>query len=123
MLEESSLNDLSEEQLKVLFYLYYKEKSFMNEIGESQCISNSTGTVVVDKLIKKELVYRQRSDQDRRQVEVYISEKGKELLEQILARRHKRLEIFLSMMNSEEIEIVNKSLNILGEKIKVALEN
>lgn len=118
MMEECVKNELTEEQFKVLFHLYNKEKAFMNEIGESQCISSSTSTVVVDKLIKREFVYRKRSESDRRQVEVYITEKGKECLDQILSRRRKRLEEILGNINEQEIDAVDKGLTILNEKIK-----
>ena len=118
MHEESIKNEISEEQFKVLFHLYNKEKAFMNEIGESQCISSSTSTVVVDKLIKREFVYRKRSENDRRQVEVYITEKGKECLDQILSRRRERFEGFLANLNEQEIDAVDKGLTILNEKIK-----
>lgn len=122
MVEETSKSNLSEEQIKVLFDLYAKEKLFMNEIGSSHCISNSTSTVIVDKLIKKELVYRKRSSSDRRQVEVFITDKGKEIIEQALSRRRQKLEKLLGNLTSNEIEDVDRGLDILISKIKNASE-
>lgn len=116
--EESIKSEVSHEQFKVLFHLYGKEKVNMNEIGDNVCISNSASTVLIDKLIKLELVERSRSEKDRRLVEVSVTEKGKDLLKKIIDRRHKLIEGFLNTMNKDERSIISQSINILDKNLK-----
>ena len=118
ILEESINNEISYEQFKVLFQLYGKEKVNMNEIGENICISNSACTILIDKLIKLELVERKRSDKDRRLVEVYITPKGKESLSNIIKKRHELVEGFLSSMTEHEQKIISQSILILSKNIQ-----
>ena len=118
ILEESINNEISYEQFKVLFQLYGKEKVNMNEIGENICISNSACTILIDKLIKLELVERKRSDKDRRLVEVYITPKGKESLSNIIKKRHELVEDFLSSMTEQEQKIISQSILILSKNIQ-----
>lgn len=118
ILEESINNEISYEQFKVLFQLYGKEKVNMNEIGENICISNSACTILIDKLIKLELVERKRSDKDRRLVEVYITPKGKESLSNIIKKRYELVEDFLSSMTEQEQKIISQSILILSKNIQ-----
>lgn len=118
LLEESIKSEISYEQFKVLFQLYGKDKVNMNEIGENICISNSACTVLIDKLIKLDLVERKRSDKDRRIVEVYMTISGKELLNKIIERRHKLIGEILNKMTSDEKELISKALIIFNKGIQ-----
>lgn len=112
ILDESIKNEISPEQFKVLFQLYGKEKVNMNEIVENMYISNSASTILIDKLIKMELVERKRSDKDRRLVEVFMTNKGKELLSKIIQRRHRLINNVLDKLTEQEKKVVRESLSI-----------
>lgn len=116
--EESMKSEVSNEQFKVLFQLYFKDKVSMNEVGDNLCISNSASTVLIDKLIKMALVERKRSEIDRRLVEVFITDKGRELLNKIIKRRHELIEGFFNRMTEKERDIIRQSIYILDKSIK-----
>lgn len=59
------------------------EKMCMFEVLDRMLDRSPNATRLTDKLIAKELVIRERSEQDRRVVQLLISEKGLELLRSI----------------------------------------
>lgn len=60
-----------------LIELLQNESLTMQELSSKMNLSTSTMTRVVDKLVRDKYIVRQRSQQDRRVVEVSLSEKGK----------------------------------------------
>lgn len=116
-MEESLKSEISYEQFKVLFHLYGNEKINMHNIGENICISNSASTVLIDKLIKLELVERKRSEKDRRLVEVFITLKGRELLDKIIKKRHNLIGDILNKMSKQERELISEALIIFNKRI------
>src|SRR3990170_2934878 len=51
----------------------------MNELSESMGVANSTMTRMVDQLVRKELVYRRHSEDDRRVVRVELTTQGQKV--------------------------------------------
>lgn len=49
----------------------------MNELSEAMGVANSTMTRMVDQLVRKGLVQRRPDDEDRRMVQVRLSEQGR----------------------------------------------
>lgn len=82
ILEHSCLNTLSSEitlpELQVIVFLGQTGPSKMSDIAAHMFTSLSNLTVIVDKLVKKGLAERCRSEEDRRVVIVKLTEKGKE---------------------------------------------
>lgn len=70
--------DVSLPEIQVLVYLGQTGPSRMSDIAGHMFTSLSNLTVIVDKLVKKELAERRRSEEDRRVVIVEMTEKGKE---------------------------------------------
>jgi DNA-binding MarR family transcriptional regulator len=57
-------------------------------LAERLCVQHHTAVALVDKLVGRGLVRRQRSTEDRRQVLVLLTETGAELLQE-LSRQHR----------------------------------
>jgi MarR family transcriptional regulator, organic hydroperoxide resistance regulator len=67
----------------ILFSLLEKDGCTLTEIGNRAQIDNSSLTTMVDKLEKEGLVERRLSAQDRRVVNLYLTEKGHGLAEKV----------------------------------------
>ena len=67
----------------ILCSLLEKEGCTLTEIGNRAQIDNSSLTTMVDKLEKEGLVERRLFAQDRRVVNLYLTEKGRDLAEQV----------------------------------------
>ena len=104
--------DLSMEQFNVLRILRgQKEKTAnMCVIQERMIAKTSNTTRVVDKLLVKNLVERAVCEENRRKIDVTITQKGLELLTQLdpLVLAHEQN--FANNLNADELSIFNQLL-------------
>jgi len=73
--------DLTYTQYIVMMYFWEMEKSNVKEIGKTLLLDSGTLTPLLKKLEKKGYITRVRSTIDERNLDVEITEKGKELKE------------------------------------------
>ncbi|WP_051479641.1 MarR family transcriptional regulator [Catenovulum agarivorans] len=67
-------------QLLLLRAVQEKGEVTIGEIANEVSLSQATVTSILDRLEKRELVYRVRSNQDKRKVHAYLTDAGQELL-------------------------------------------
>ena len=108
--------DLSEEQFNVLRILRGRKgcPANMFSIQERMIAKTSNTTRLVDKLLLKELVTRGVCPENRRKMEVSITPKGIELLEELDPKVIAHEEMLTANLSTEELE----NLNYLLEKIR-----
>ena len=104
--------DLSPQQFNVLRILKGKHPdSYCNqEITERMIDKASNVTRIVDKLQEKKLVTRTENDEDRRQVDIKITESGLKLLDEIDKKFSSRAIPFFEF-NAEKAKIMNEWLD------------
>lgn len=104
--------DLTLPQFNILRILrgQYPQPSTNNLIKERIIHRNSDVTRIVDRLISKGLVDRTGCCDDRRKVDILISEEGMRILNEI-DDRIEELERLLSGLDSQEIVIFNRLLD------------
>lgn len=71
---------LSAAQLWMMWELFNEPGLTVSGLAKVLSIHQSTCSNMLDKIQKKELVYRERSDTDQRVVRLYLTEKGSNLL-------------------------------------------
>ena len=71
---------LTTPQILLLQTIQNKEQVTIGEIAEEISLSQATVTSILDRLEKKNLVYRERSTQDKRKVHAYLTEDGQNIL-------------------------------------------
>jgi DNA-binding MarR family transcriptional regulator len=105
-------HDLSSEQFNVLRILRGQKGKPANMcmIQERMIAKTSNTTRLVDKLLLKELVTREVCSENRRKMEITITEKGQKLLEILdpIVIEHEMS--FAKNLTSEELEIFNTLL-------------
>jgi DNA-binding MarR family transcriptional regulator len=105
-------HDLSSEQFNVLRILRGQKGKPANMcmIQERMIAKTSNTTRLVDKLLLKELVTREVCSENRRKMEITITEKGQKLLEVLdpIVVEHEMS--FAKNLTSEELEIFNTLL-------------
>ncbi len=77
--------DLTYTQYIVMMYFWEKEKSNVKDIGKALLLDSSTLTPLLKKLESKGFITRVRSTLDERNLEVAITEKGKQLRDKALS--------------------------------------
>ncbi|MBM7554377.1 MarR family winged helix-turn-helix transcriptional regulator [Thalassobacillus pellis] len=103
---------LNATEFGVLELLFHQGDQPLQKIGEKILLASGSITYVVDKLEKKEYLMRKPCPSDRRITYAAITEKGKELLNEIFPTHWKRIEEITSGLNKEEkiqaIELLKK---------------
>jgi len=88
--EQYSFKDLTLTQMHYLEMISELENPNLTELATAMKLTKPTITVLVDKLIEKELVYKVQSDADRRSTHLHLTERGK-LINQIHEYAHRRI--------------------------------
>ena len=78
-----SKSKLTESQLNILDALYHLGPMCQKDLGKKLLKSGGNITLVIDNLEKQDLVKRERGKEDRRLFYIYLTEKGKNLIEKI----------------------------------------
>lgn len=76
--------EISRQEIRMVTVLGRKGTTIMSDLARALNLALSTATNTVDKLVSKDLVERTRVDEDRRIVQVALSEKGKRFYEACL---------------------------------------
>jgi len=101
--EEQSL-ELSREEIRALILLQSSGRSIMTDFAAASGIPLSTATHTIDRLVHKGLVMRVRSDEDRRIVQVEMSEPGKKLHAALRAKHQAMALSWLEPLSPNERE-------------------
>ena len=100
----SDLPELSKQEANVIFSLGERGASIMRELARNLRLHVSTMTGIVDKLIEKDFVSRERSDEDRRIVRVSLTEKGQRAYREEIEKRQQISLTVLAPLNDGERE-------------------
>lgn len=115
----SATAELSMQELRTIKFIGDKKQCIMREISDHLMLAVSTLTAIVDKLVRKKFVVRNRQEDDRRIVNVELTEKGMGIYN-IDKEHHVHLsEGMLKYLNEEEQDLL---LNLLS-KINSNLQN
>ena len=97
--------DLSLQEIKVIDLIGQRKSCIMREISNYLQVAVSTMTGMIDKLEEKELVVRERSNEDRRIVRVLLTEKGQKVHQSHLEELLKLCRGVLLSLDEEEQDI------------------
>ena len=104
--------DLSSEQYNVLRILRGQKGSPANMciIQERMLSKNSNTTRLIDKLLLKGFVTREVCPENRRKIEVQITERGLDLLDELDPKVLENEKIFSNNLSKDELELLNTLL-------------
>lgn len=71
---------LTAPQILLLQTLRDRGQVTIGELAKDMSLSQATVTTIIDRLEKRELVYRQRSERDKRKVHAYLTERAFDIL-------------------------------------------
>lgn len=111
----SSLTDFA-----VLEVLLHKGSLPVNTIGEKVLLTSGSITTAVDRLEKKGLVRREKSELDKRVVQVHLTDSGRELITQAFAQHAENLDRLFDVFDDEEraqFAKLSRKLGVYAEKI------
>ena len=107
--------DVTPSQDGVLSCLWQREFATPKQISEILCLETSTISGVLDRMQKKGLIDRVINRDDRREVRVVPTEKGKALQEPISKIIDEVNEEVLKCFTEEEVALLKNQLRIIAE--------
>ena len=107
--------DVTPSQYGVLSCLWQREFATPNQISEILCLETSTISGVLDRMQKKGLIDRVINRNDRREVRVVPTEKGKALEEPISKIIDEVNEEVLKCFTDEEVALLKNQLRTIAE--------
>ena len=81
--EQIKIHGFTSSQCYILLEIYKHQMLSINEISEKMRLDMSTITRIMNNLVRDELILRKRSVYDKRIVEAILTEKGKEIAQQL----------------------------------------
>jgi len=120
-IQERVKTDISDHGMRtsdftVLEALYHKGRQTIRQISEAVLINTGSITYVIDKLEKNEWLERSYCKEDRRVVYIQLTDKGKELMDEVFPKHQKVIEELFEDISTEEIETVINVLKRVGKK-------
>ena len=106
--------DVTPVQYGVLHCLWKDDKTTPKEIASELKLENSTISGILDRMEKKNLLKRQVSTEDRRYIEVVLTEKGASLEKPVLDTIDQANLDILASIPEEEQQILKKNLRLLA---------
>lgn len=101
--EQYNFKELTLTQMHYLETISALVNPNLTELAAAMKLTKPTITVLVDKLIEKELVHKVQSDADRRNTHLHLTERGK-LINQMHEYAHRRMaEEIEKKINGEEV--------------------
>lgn len=115
--------EVSREEIRAMVILGSNGKMIMSSLAESLAVPLSTATHTVDRLVAKGLAVRNRSEEDRRIVQVEMSELGRQLQELHRARQREMARSWLVALSLGEREIFLELMDKITRLAKPQTEN
>ena len=97
-------------EFAVLEILYHKGKRTTQQIKEGILIANSSTTYIVDKLCNKGLVKREFAPEDRRVINVEITESGRKLMDELFPTHAEQLTANFDKLSEYDITEIRQLL-------------
>ncbi len=108
-------------QYLVLIVLWENDNLRVNQITEKLLLNTNTLSPLLKRMEKMELIERNRSEEDERNVIIKLTEKGKELKNQAAFIPNQLSKVLIT--ENIEISDIKNLQNVLNEWIKVLSEN
>lgn len=112
--------ELSKTEIMVLIVLYREQELRVSDIARRLTIPLSTTTSIIDRLERKKLVQRIRSNEDRRVVKIKLTGQGEKLYLQLVDTMEKMfsglVEKITRDLTDEEIKFLEKIINKIAGK-------
>jgi DNA-binding MarR family transcriptional regulator len=109
--------EISVPQFWALLFLDRHPDAALNQAAEALCLSISSASGLIDRLVRKGYVRRTRCKTDRRRVLLSLSKKGRAVIEEIMQNHRKRMhEVYAPLSASERkqyLALIEKVVNTL----------
>lgn len=104
---------VTEKEVLAIGFVGHNKAVKMSDIAENLEAPMSTLTNLIDRLVDKKILTREHSSDDRRAINVTLSEQGKRLFNSLAAQKREVAEKLLSQYNEKEQELFLSHISAL----------
>ena len=102
-------------QLLLMQAIYRQDDAIISELAREVSLSQATVTTILDRLEKRNLVLRRRSNEDKRKVHVHLTDEGRKILRNApTALQHQFAKKFEALDDWEQSMILSSLQRIAG---------
>lgn len=105
--------DLTMPQLKVVLLLFQEGPLRMSVIASELGVSLATATGIIDRLVERDIVFREDDPDDRRVVLCHLSDKGENLISGLWHLSRERTRELLEAMDLQQLLLLGEVLEAL----------
>ena len=113
---------ITPEEWVLLIRLWTRDGQRQTDLAESTIKDRTTVTRLLDGMVKKGLVHRETDPEDRRAVLAWLTDEGKDLIQQLLPVMEKLLKEATTGISEVELEITRKTLTTFQTNLGNVLE-
>lgn len=110
--------DISFELLEILSLLHKKDGMIQQEIADILIKDKSSVTYLISSLVKRDLVERTEDQQDRRNKQIFLKEKGRQLIQQLAPWAEELYGKATQEIPVEEIQLALSVARKMNENLK-----
>lgn len=121
--DQIKINGFTSSQCYSLIEILKAGSLTMNELSEKMKLDSSTMTRVIDKLVRDELIKRERDKEDRRIVLVILTDKGREAADILNSSVNQYYKKIISNIPEGKVDEVLNAVNILLKAFETANPN
>lgn len=112
--------DMKLSQLRALYAFRDRDRLTMRELADTIGVKMPTMTMMIDSLVKDNIVARERDEHDRRRVNVWLTEKGKRVRRSFLEQRQRVARMIFERVDAEDRKELLRSLGSVCAILKKA---
>jgi DNA-binding MarR family transcriptional regulator len=117
VLREVAGNNLTFSQLKLLYLVAYTDTLNISDAAKFLGVSPAAASKAVDKLVRRRLLRRAETQQDRRTSHLSLTDSSRRLMDAYLAARDQRVGAVFSHFSAEELRRTSEVLDRLAGAI------
>ncbi len=102
--------NLNKTHMKTLMVIYIENSPHMTKVCYHMNMEKGSLTPIIDNLIEMELVQRRRNPEDRRKVNLYLTDQGRRLVLENLHRAHQHILEKMKRLPKEEVQRFKNAL-------------
>ena len=118
MLKQYGVDEINPAQGRIMFVLWQNDGIPINELAKETSLSKSTLTSMLDRLENTGFIKREASEQDRRKIRIWRTEKDKSFQRQYVAVSEKMTDIFYKDFTDQEMDDFEEKLKRIFNNLK-----
>jgi MarR family transcriptional regulator, organic hydroperoxide resistance regulator len=110
--------NLSFPQFKMLHMLNATGTHTVSQLAEALGITSAAITGITDRLVTEGFVNRERGENDRRVVNISITDQGREIISQVTERQKEMLEGIFDQLHEEDLQHLRRIFGVVLANIE-----